>query len=83
MRVIAQAVEKLIEKINKKCPNCHTPGFDIINTNDGLPCSNCSLPTRSILSCTYQCKVCDYTKQELYPKQKKTEDPTFCDNCNP
>lgn len=83
MLVIKKAVEKLIQKINKKCPHCHTPGFDIMNTNEGLPCALCSLPTRSILSCTYQCKVCDHNEEHYFPKGKKTEEPTYCDHCNP
>ncbi len=73
----------LIEKINKKCPHCHTPGFDIMNTNEGLPCALCSLPTRSILSCTYQCKVCDHNEEHYFPRGKKTEEPTYCDHCIP
>ena len=83
MLVIKKAVEKLIQKINKKCPDCHTPGFDIVKANEGLPCALCSLPTRSILSCTYQCKECDHTQEDYFPKGKKTEEPTYCDHCNP
>lgn len=83
MLVIKKAVEKLIQKINKKCPNCHTPGFDVVKANEGLPCSLCSLPTRSILSCTYQCKACDHNEKDYFPNGKKTEDPTYCDHCNP
>ena len=83
MQVIASTVEKLVAKINKKCPSCQTPGFEVVRMNEGLLCSNCNLPTRSILSWTYQCKTCKHTEEELYPKYKKTEDPTYCDNCNP
>jgi hypothetical protein len=83
MEVISNAVEKLLRTINKKCPKCKTPGFDVVKANEGLPCENCDQPTRSFLSYTYKCKTCDYTKEEFYPKQKKKEDPTYCDNCNP
>ncbi|MBX9887933.1 MAG: hypothetical protein K2Y30_08380 [Flavobacteriaceae bacterium] len=83
MNVIATAVEKLIEKINKKCPRCCIPGFDVVRVNAGLPCGSCGLPTRSILSHINECTTCGYTQEEFYPKQKRTEDPTYCDYCNP
>jgi hypothetical protein len=47
-----KATQNLIEKINL-CPNCSTPGFDIVTAQAGLPCENC-LPTRSTLSYLYQ-----------------------------
>ncbi|MDG2431619.1 DUF6671 family protein [Flavobacterium sp.] len=83
MQVISKTVEKLIEKINKRCPHCVTPGFDVVKANSGLPCANCAFPTRSILSCTYKCQICNHVEEEFYPKQKTEEDPTYCDNCNP
>jgi hypothetical protein len=83
MEVISNAVAKLLQKIDKKCPECKTPGFDVVKADTGLPCGNCGLPTRSVLSFLYECKVCNHTEEELHPKQKKTEDPTYCDNCNP
>lgn len=83
MKVIEKATQKLIEKIKNICPNCSTPGFDIVSAQPGLPCENCYLPTRSTLSYLYQCKKCDFKKEELYPRGIKFEDPTYCDNCNP
>jgi hypothetical protein len=83
MLVIKKAVEKLIQKINKKCPYCHKPGFDVVKANEGLPCALCNLPTRSFLSNTYQCQVCDHTEEHYFPYGKKTEEPTYCDHCNP
>ena len=83
MAVIEKAVLNLIKKIKNNCPQCHTPGFDVVKVDSGLPCENCCTPTRSVLSCTYECKECAYTEKEFYPKQKRTEDPNFCDNCNP
>ena len=83
MKVIEKATEKLVQKIKKTCPICATPGFDIIKANPGLPCDNCNFPTRSTLSYTYQCKKCNYQTEEFYPRNIKTEDPTYCDNCNP
>lgn len=83
MKVIEKATQKLIEKINNFCPNCNTPGFDIVSAQAGLPCENCSLPTRSTLSYLFQCKKCNFVEKQLYPRGIKFEDPTYCDNCNP
>ena len=83
MKVIEMAAQKLIKKIKKLCPNCKTPGFDIVAANAGLPCENCSLPTKSTLSYLYQCKKCEYKEEQLYPRGIQFEEPTYCDNCNP
>ena len=41
MEVINKVFEKLIGKINCKCPICCTIGFDIVSSKPGLPCSQC------------------------------------------
>lgn len=83
MNVIEKATQKLIEKIKTLCPTCETPGFDIVFAKPGLPCENCSLPTRSTLSYVYQCKNCQHQEEKKYPRGIRFEDPTYCDNCNP
>ncbi len=83
MKIIALAIEKLIEKIDTCCPTCGSPGFDVTDVIEGLPCSVCMLPTRSIKSLIYKCKKCSHSSEKLYPKGKTKEDPMFCDNCNP
>lgn len=81
--VIKKAAEKLVQKIKSTCPQCQTPGFGRINANKGLECSLCGLPTNSILSYTYVCQNCSYSKEEMYPFKKLKEDPMYCDYCNP
>jgi hypothetical protein len=83
MAVIERAALKLVEKIKSKCPNCGTPGFGIIDTKEGLPCHHCYFPTQSTLSFIYSCQKCTYKKEEQYPNGKQTEDPMYCDICNP
>ncbi len=83
MEVIKKAAEKLVNKINSCCPYCQTPGFGITDAKRGLPCELCRLPTRSVLSYIYVCKKCSFRKEETYPNQKKYEEPTYCDFCNP
>jgi hypothetical protein len=83
LKVIERAAIKLVEKINSLCPNCSMPGFEITNTQKGLPCNQCNFPTQSTLSYIYTCKKCFFIKEEKFPKGKHTEDPMYCYVCNP
>lgn len=83
MMVIKKAAKKLAKKIKTLCPKCNTPGFGITDFKKGLPCQICNLPTRSVLSNIYTCKKCNYVTEEKYPSNKVTEEPIYCDFCNP
>lgn len=83
MLVIEKVFKKLIDKINSKCPNCSTIGFDIFIYKRGLPCSDCGFKTNSVLAHEYQCKKCKYSEEKLYPNGIFLEDPMYCDICNP
>ena len=83
MKVIEKATKKLVDKINSCCPQCQTPGFGITDAKKGLRCMQCNFSTRSTLSYIYTCQKCSYTYEEMYPNKKTTEDPMYCDVCNP
>jgi len=83
MKVIEETGKKLIEKIKSCCPTCSTPGFDIQRVEAGLPCSHCQLPTRSTQALILICARCGYEEKRHHPAGKKTEDPMYCDHCNP
>lgn len=83
MKVIAAAAQKLIDKIFCACPECGMPGFEVKEVLSGLPCSACSFPTRSSLAWVYICSHCGHRKKDVYPHEKTTEDPMYCDRCNP
>jgi len=83
MKVIEAATKKLITKIISLCPQCNKPGFGITDAKKGLKCSLCGSPTNSTLSYIFVCQHCQFSKEEIYPHKKTTEDPTYCDYCNP
>ena len=83
MKVIEAAGDKLAKKLNSLCPQCQMPGFGITEAKSGLPCKACNYPTRGIISHLYTCQKCSYIQEEKYPKGKQTEDPMYCDMCNP
>lgn len=83
MQVIEKASFQLIQKIQSTCPECEMPGFGKTASKRGLKCKSCGSPTNSILSFLYTCQHCQFTKEEIYPNQKTTEEPMHCDSCNP
>jgi hypothetical protein len=83
MAVIESATKKLVTKIKAQCPQCSAPGFGVTNAKKGLACSLCGTATSSTLSFTYSCQKCDFKKEEMYPHKKTTEEPMYCDFCNP
>jgi hypothetical protein len=83
MNVIREATIKLVQKIKSTCPQCHMPGFGITEAKRGLECNLCGSPTNSVLSYIYVCGHCKFKKEEMFPNKKTTEDPGYCDYCNP
>ena len=83
MKVIEKATLKLVKKIKSICPKCEAPGFGIVDRKEGLPCSLCNFPTHSTLSHIYNCQKCNFTEAVEFPNGKKTEEPMYCDICNP
>lgn len=82
MEVIANAAEKLTQKALSECPECGSPGFDIVEAIPGLPCSWCGEPTESPRAFIYACNQCACRQERVNPKKEK-EDPQYCQFCNP
>ncbi len=83
MKVIEKAAIELLSKIKSLCPECQTPGFGVVKAISGLPCEWCKSKTKSIYSHLYQCQKCKYELEKKFPNGKETEDPMYCDFCNP
>lgn len=83
IKVIEQAAQRLIEKLSLCCPKCDCPGFSVNEAIPGLPCRLCGSPTRSALEHIFRCQRCSFEKKETFPNGKQTEDPMYCDICNP
>ncbi len=82
MTHIQEVAVQLANRISKRCPSCYAPGFGVTDVERGLPCGLCGNPTRSVMYQIYTCPSCCHTEKKLRP-DKKTEDPMFCDLCNP
>lgn len=81
--VISEAGKNLIELMASTCPNCQFPGFAVTEYVPGLPCTQCQQPTRAIREQVRTCKNCKYQSAMLFPNGKFTEDPMYCNYCNP
>ena len=83
MKVIEKAAIQLISKIKSVCPECDSPGFGVVRAISGLLCRWCKFETKSTYSHIYQCQKCNYEIEKKFPNGKETEDPMYCDYCNP
>ncbi len=83
MKAIAQATQDLIQKIQQPCPQCHFPGFSIVQHRPGLPCQLCGAPTLLTLSVLYRCQHCQCQQSQSFPDAIRFADPMHCFYCNP
>lgn len=83
MKIIAQATQDLITKLQTVCPNCGTPGFSVVDRLPGLPCELCGTPTGLTRSVIYQCQRCQHRSEILFPDGVMAADPGQCPYCNP
>ena len=83
MKVIMQATQDLLQKINRCCPSCSTPGFELVEHTLGLPCDWCKSPTNQTLSHLYRCQKCGFEEEILFPQGARSADPAQCPYCNP
>ncbi len=83
MKNIEHATLDLIKNLKSFCPACNTPGFVVKENKPGLPCSSCGLPTKSILLSIKVCQKCSYEQENKFPNGKESENPMYCDFCNP
>lgn len=83
MKNIAKATHNLLNKISSCCPQCHTPGFEMTDRIQGLPCELCQMPTTLTLKVIYQCKKCSFRQERLFPNGIEFANPAQCMYCNP
>ncbi len=83
MKVIQETAELLLQKLNSLCPSCQLPGFAVTTSVPGLPCSLCGTPSSAALAHLLICSHCQHEEKVFFPQGKKTEDPQYCQVCNP
>jgi hypothetical protein len=83
MQVIGETAQLLLQKLTSHCPSCQVPGFSVTSAEPGLPCSLCGTPSSAALTHLLVCNHCQHQERVSFPDGKKTEDPQYCQVCNP
>lgn len=78
--VIAAAVDRLVDRLARRCPACDTCGFGADRTLPGQPCALCGLATTRPRADVFDCSRCGHSAIEARAGEA---DPTHCDRCNP
>ena len=78
--VIAAAVDRLVQRLERRCPRCAAPGFGLLRQLPGLRCALCDLPTTEASARVEGCTRC---RHEVVIPISGDADPTHCDRCNP
>lgn len=81
MRAIKCATLNLVRRYRSHCPECHQPGFWIIERLKGSPCSWCGEPTNASRAEVMACASCGHRIER--PVEEATADPGQCADCNP
>lgn len=81
-RIILQAAENLVARLQSACPACDAPGFWEKERIGGLPCGLCGTPTRLPLAHVWQCGACGHADRRSVA-EGQVADPARCDYCNP
>lgn len=79
MKVVERATELLMKRVNRLCPECHYPGFGVVDVQYGLSCEACSPSDGVVMTKVYQCKHCTYTDQRFYGSSSGTRCGTGCE----
>ena len=79
---IRLAAGDLAKKLCSLCPACGTPGFWIVERIGGLPCADCSAPTRQTRAEVHGCLKCAH-RVTHERADRLSADPGRCDCCNP
>lgn len=81
MRRIAIATADLLERMQRSCPACASPGFGRIGFERGLPCFECNDPTEAVAAELHGCTRCSFTSR--VPVERTRVPAYFCPSCNP
>mgnify|MGYP003335375245 CR=1 FL=1 len=83
MAAIRRLSFKLIRRIRSLCPACGSPGWGLLRSEPGLPCSWCQQPTELVLAEWHGCGVCHHQVRQPRRDGLQAADPGHCLACNP
>jgi len=83
MKVIGHLAEKLAQRINCLCQQCHTPGFGKRSSSGYLNCESCDEPSLLYQYQVQSCIACDYKILVPRPDGLVKAPINHCQFCNP
>ncbi len=83
MSVIGQAGAKLLDRLTSFCPSCSAIGYSPLKRLQGLPCSDCGLPTQVTKKIVFGCESCKFEETKDRSDGLLFANPGECDFCNP
>lgn len=83
MAVIRALANRLAQRLARRCPECGTPGFGVVDLARGLPCGWCGEPTQMALAKVLRCARCSLETRDRIKGVPETADPGSCEHCNP
>jgi hypothetical protein len=83
MRSIRRLGVALARRLQSHCPQCQSPGWGLIATEPGLPCSSCGTPTTLTQQEIWGCPLCSARRRQPRRDGQQTADPGQCPWCNP
>jgi len=72
-----------LRRLRTPCPECGSPGWGLLDTTPGLPCSVCRTPTELTLSELWGCQQCGARREKPRRDGLLGADPGQCPWCNP
>jgi hypothetical protein len=83
METLGRLAERLAARLGTDCRTCGAPGWGLLRTETGLPCSWCGGPTILVAREVHGCAAC--SAEETRPRQDGVAeaDPGCCPGCNP
>ena len=73
----------LVRRLRCPCPDCGAPGWGLVDTAAGLPCSWCAEPTALIQQEIWGCPHCGSRRSQPRRDGLLLADPGHCQQCNP
>ncbi|MEZ6037257.1 MAG: DUF6671 family protein [Planctomycetota bacterium] len=83
MQVIADAAARFAAELATSCPQCQAFHFAVNRTVTGLPCADCGSPTASVRTLVRECRICAHAVESPRQDGRQSEDPQYCELCNP
>jgi hypothetical protein len=83
MRSIRRLGIALVRRLRTPCPECGSPGWGLLDTKPGLPCSDCGTATELTLCEIWGCEQCGARREQPRGDARLQADPGQCPWCNP